>query len=222
MQLGGHAGFAKIAPSLEPPRRNVHTRAMILKLIVDDQLYELNVPPGLLEQAEDFFAKMDRDMDAGWQMGREWVESPDLHQRIQIAANKLFTTLENDNHDLGRLMAGYIVSRMPDVAAIEISATTEIGDIAIRRNEPDARPETVAPAPAAPAGPAPRGLTKMAAMAQAGKDVTQVFRSGKQWKFSLYNHSTGQWEESPAISDKAQAEAMRDFAFKKRFEELCG
>lgn len=198
---------------------------MILKLIVDDQLYELNVPEQLLSQAEAFFAKMDQDMDAGWQMGREWVERPDRHQRVQIAANKLFSALENDNHDLGRLMAGYIVSRMPDVDAIEMTAATEIGDILVRRREDEPAPAVApAPAPAAPpaAGIMPQGLGKMEAMAQAGKDVTQVFRSGKQWKFSMYNHSTGQWEESPPIADKGQAEQMRDFAFKKRYQELCG
>lgn len=198
---------------------------MILKLIVDDQLYELNVPDALLAQAEDFFAKMDSDMDGGWQMGRDWVEKPDQTQRAQIAANKLFSALENDNHDLGRLMAGYIVSRLPDVAAIEMSATTELQDIVVRRGE--ATTASPAPVPAPQVSPAqttgmPRGLGKMEAMAQAGKDVTQVFRSGKQWKFSMYNHDTGAWEESPAIADKAKADEMRDFAFKKRYQELCG
>jgi len=204
---------------------------MILKLIVDDQLYELNVPEEMLPQATDFFAKMDQDMDAGWQMGRDWVPEPDLTQRVQIATNKLFTAMENDNHNLGRLMAGYILSRMPDVEAVEVSATTEIQDIVVHRHEagsaPSPAPAAPAAAPAAPAAPAtggvmPRGLGKMEAMAQAGKDVTQVFRSGKQWKFSLYNHASGKWEESPPIADKEQAEAMRDFAFKKRYDELCG
>ena len=41
----------------------------------------------------------------------------------------------------------------------------------------------------------------------AGRTIAAVFRSGKQWKFSLYNHATGKWEESPPIADKAQAEA---------------
>jgi hypothetical protein len=203
---------------------------MILKLIVDDQLYELNVPEEMLPQAADFFAKMDQDMDAGWQMGRDWVPEPDLTQRVQIATNKLFTAMENDNHNLGRLMAGYILSRMPDVDSVEISATTEIQDIVVNRREAGSAHDTASAAPAAtPAAPTtptsggvmPRGLGKMEAMAQAGKDVTQIFRSGKQWKFSLYNHASGQWEESPAIADKEQAEAMRDFAFKKRYDELC-
>lgn len=203
---------------------------MILKLLVDDQLYELNVPEAMLPQAATFFAKMDQDMDAGWQMGRDWVPAPDQTQRVQIATNKLFTAMENDNHNLGRLMAGYILTRMPDVDMLEVSATTEIQDIVVHRREVDSTPISApaAPqvAPATPGSPAqtgtlPRGLGKMEAMAQAGKDVGQVFRSGKQWKFSLYNHVSGHWEESPAIADKTQAEAMRDFAFKKRYEELC-
>lgn len=198
---------------------------MILKLIVDDQLYELNVPDPFIAQAEAFFAKMDQDMDEGWQMGRDWVPEPDQVQRVQIAANKLFTALENDNHDLGRLMAGYILSRLPEVDSVEISAATEMQDIRVNLREQAAtepHPTPAARRPPGTGGRMPTGLGKMEAMAQAGKDVTQIFRSGKQWKFSLYNHATGQWEESPAIADKAQAEAMRDFAFKKRYEELCG
>ena len=44
---------------------------MILKVQIDDQLLELNVPEGFIEQAQDFFAKMDADMDQGWQMSRQ-------------------------------------------------------------------------------------------------------------------------------------------------------
>lgn len=204
---------------------------MILKLIVDDQLYELNVPQEFLDQAQEFFARMDSDMDAGWQMSRDWVAEPDLEQRAQIAANKLYTALENDDHNLGRLMAGYILSRVPDLDCVELNAASEVQDIVIRRSggspAPAAQAAAAAPPPQAPpatpatAGAMPRGLDKMAAMSQAGRDVSQVFRSGKQWKFSMFNHATGQWEESPAIADKTEAEAMRDFAFKKRYEELC-
>ena len=62
----------------------------------------------------------------------------------------------------------------------------------------------------------------MQAMAQAAKDVSKVFKMGRQYRFSVYNHATGSWEESPAIGDKEQAEAMREHAFKARFEALCG
>ena len=64
------------------------------------------------------------------------------------------------------------------------------------------------------------GLSKLDAMQQAGKEISRVFKSGKQYKFSMYNPQTGQWEESPAIADREEAENMREFAFKKRFDEL--
>ena len=70
---------------------------MILKVVIDDQLLELNVPENFIEQAQDFFAKMDADMDRGWQVNREWVEQPDRMLRAQIAANKLLTALENED-----------------------------------------------------------------------------------------------------------------------------
>ena len=99
---------------------------MILKVIVDDQLYELNVPEAFMEQAGGFFQQMDEDMDQGWQMSREWVATPNREQRCQIVANKLLTALEKENHKLGRLMAGYILSRMPEVESLELDTSGEI------------------------------------------------------------------------------------------------
>ena len=40
---------------------------MDLKIIIDDQLYTLNVPDELVTSGGDFFDQMDRDMDAGRQ-----------------------------------------------------------------------------------------------------------------------------------------------------------
>jgi hypothetical protein len=194
---------------------------MILKVVIDDQLLELNVPEAFIEQAQDFFAKMDADMDRGWQVNREWVEQPDRMLRALIAADKLLTALENEDHKLGRLMAGYIVSRVPNIETLELNPAGEIRDHRIRLAE--VAPASEAPAPAAPIAHAgiPKGLSKMEAMAQAAKDVSQVFKMGRQWRFSVYNHATQSWEESPAIADKTQAEAMREHAFKARFQALC-
>ena len=99
---------------------------MILKAIIDDQAYELNVPDALLEQARHFFDQLDRDMDGGWQMSREWVASPDRLQRCQIVADKLLTALETENEKLGRLMAGYILARLPGVESVELDVQGEI------------------------------------------------------------------------------------------------
>ena len=199
------------------------TIEMILNVVIDDQLLELNVPEAFISQAQDFFAKMDSDMDRGWQVNREWVERPDQMLRAQIAANKLLTALENQDHNLGRLMAGYILSRVPEVVTVELNPAGETRDHRIEISETG-----IESAPTAHNGDSiahagiPKGLNKMQAMAQAAKDVSKVFKMGKQYRFSVYNHATGTWEESPAIADKAQAESMREHAFKARFEALCG
>ncbi len=194
---------------------------MILNVVIDDQLLELNVPEAFIEQARDFFAKMDADMDQGWQVDREWVEKPDTMLRAQIAANKLFTALENEDHKLGRLMAGYIVSRVPNVESVELNPAGETRDHRI--NITQAAAADTSPSSAGIAHPGvPQGLNKMQAMAQAAKDVSKVFKVGKQYRFSIYNHAKDSWEDSPAIADKAQAEAMREHAFKARFDALCG
>ena len=104
------------------------TIGMILNVVIDDQLLELNVPEAFLHQAQDFFAKMDSDMDRGWQVNREWVEQPDRMLRAQIAANKLLTALENEDDNLGRLMAGYILSRVPEVLTVELNPAGETRD----------------------------------------------------------------------------------------------
>ena len=194
---------------------------MTLKVKIDDQLLELNVPEAFIEQAQDFFAQMDTDMDQGWQVDREWIEQPDQMLRAQIAANKLLTALENQDHKLGRLMAGYIVSRIPDIDLIELSPAGEIRDHRI--DIADRKPDVASQAAGFVTHPGiPTGLSKMEAMAQAAKDVSQVFKMGRQYRFSVYNHATDGWEESPAIPDKEQAEAMREHAFKSRFEALSG
>jgi len=195
---------------------------MILNVAIDDQLLQLNVPEAFLDQARDFFAKMDEDMDGGWQVNREWVEKPDRLLRAQIAANKLLTALENEDHKLGRLMAGYILSRVPEIERVELNPAGETRDHTLKLQEAASEPQKQAPTASPLAHPgAPTGLSKMDAMAQAAKDVSKVFKMGRQYRFSVFNHATQAWEESPAIGDKAQAEAMREHAFKARFEALC-
>jgi DNA-directed RNA polymerase subunit L len=193
---------------------------MILKVVIDDQLIELNVPGEFLAKAQDFFAKMDADMDQGWQVNREWVEKPDRLLRAQIAANKLFTALENEDHKLGRLMAGYILSRVPDVESVELKPAGETRDHQINLAQQTTSPAASQATESIAHAGIPRGLNKMQAMTQAAKDVSKVFKMGRQYRFSVYNHATQAWEESPAIADKQQAEAMREHAFKARFDAL--
>ena len=99
---------------------------MNLQVYIDDTVIPVALPATLLDEAADFFARMDRDMDQGWQMGREWVELPNRIQRCQIAANKLLGAIESGNEPLKMLMAGYILSRAPDVTAIRIDTGGEM------------------------------------------------------------------------------------------------
>lgn len=99
---------------------------MNLEVIIDERARVIDVPAEMLPQAEEFFQKMDRDMDRGWQMSRVFVEHPDPMQRCQIAADKLLGALATANHTLVQLMAGYILTRMPGVTAVHIDTAGDM------------------------------------------------------------------------------------------------
>jgi hypothetical protein len=62
----------------------------------------------------------------------------------------------------------------------------------------------------------------MEAMAQAGQDVTKVFKVGKAWRFSVFDHASQSWQDSPLIATEQEAERLRQAAFKARYEALIG
>lgn len=187
---------------------------MILKAIIEDQVYELNVPDNLPSQAGEFFAGLDRDMDGGWQMGRQWVERPDPLQRCQIVADKLLTALEAENPRLGMLMAGYILARLPGVESVELDVQGEIQNN--RFNLAQTAPVVVSPAATAP----PAGLSKLAALEQAAQDVSQVFKVGRGYRFSVFDHAANLWQDSPLIASEQEASRLRQEAFNARYEVL--
>jgi hypothetical protein len=187
---------------------------MLLKAIIDDRIYELNVPDALIAGAQSFFEKLDRDMDAGWQMSREWVARPDHLQRCQIVADKLLTALECENQKLGMMMAGYILARLPGVESVELDVQGEIQNN--RFNLVEHRPAQEPPRAETSRG----GLGKLEAMEQAGKDVTQVFKVGRGWRFSVFDHATGTWQDSALAPTEGDAARLRQEAFKARYEAL--
>ena len=93
---------------------------MILDVFVDGQAIKIEIPESVLNDADDFFSKMDSDMDKGWKIGPTYVENPDTVMRAQIAADKILTAIDTENTTLAQLMAGYIVSRIPGVRSINI------------------------------------------------------------------------------------------------------
>ncbi len=99
---------------------------MKITVEIDDKSYELDVPPELPDEAADFFAKMDKDMDCGWQMSRWWVPDPDTTQRCQIAADKLLTAIQKNNTEAALLMCAYIMNRKPSTRRIRVNTGGEI------------------------------------------------------------------------------------------------
>ena len=101
---------------------------MKLNIIVDGRTNAFEVPDEILLEAKDFFAKLDADMDKGYQMSRDWVENPDAEQRCQIAANKLLTAIETDNEKMLMLMAAYILHTLPGVKSVNIDVTGDMNE----------------------------------------------------------------------------------------------
>jgi hypothetical protein len=95
-------------------------------VIVDEKTYPIEVPKETIKSAEEFFEKMDRDMDKGCQVSRDWIDNPDTQQRCQIAAGKLLTAISKENETMVTLMVGYILSRMPNVTTVNIDTHGEM------------------------------------------------------------------------------------------------
>jgi hypothetical protein len=99
---------------------------MNISVEINDKSYSLEVPETLSSDADEFFEKMDIDMDKGWQMSRWWVPDPDQTQRCQIAADKLLTAIQTDNSEYALLMCAYILKAKPTIRRIKINTDGEI------------------------------------------------------------------------------------------------
>lgn len=186
---------------------------MKLNIIVDERALTVDVPPHMLHEAEDFFRKMDHDMDRGWQMGPEFIENPDKLQRCQIAANKLLTSLSGANETMITLMAGYILKRLPGVTGVRIDTAGEMLHTEMLYEKSVNPPATSSTSRA-------QKLGKLEAMEQAGKDVTKIYQVGKTWRFAVRDLKTGEWLESGPLETEQEAYEKRMQAYKRRLDEL--
>lgn len=192
---------------------------MKLNIIVDERALAVDVPPHMLHEAEDFYRKMDSDMDHGWQMGPEFIENPDKVQRCQIAANKLLTSLSAANETMITLMAGYILKRLPGVTGVRIDTAGEMLHTELLYE----KPASVTPAPTSSSSTTrAQKLGKLEAMEQAGKDVTKVYKVGQSHRFAVRNLKTGEWLESGPMDTEQEAYEKRMQAYKRRLDELTG
>lgn len=104
---------------------------MKLNVHIGDYARQIEVPDAKLTEAASIFAKMDRDMDQGWQMSRSWVDKLDARQRCQVAADRLLTAIENENEAMTMLMAGYILKTLPGIQGIYISVDGDMNQTEI-------------------------------------------------------------------------------------------
>lgn len=125
--LSGTLGHATLAATTRSVRvRVANGNRMRFKAVIGEQVYAIELHEELLREAAEFHAKLDRDMDRGWQMSREFVERPDQLQRCQIVADRLLTGIMQNNEASAMLMAGYIASRMPGAIGVEIDTAGEM------------------------------------------------------------------------------------------------
>ena len=180
---------------------------MKLDVIIDSKTHRIDVPQDMLTEGESFFQKMDRDMENGWQMGPEFIESPDTAQRCQIAANKLLVSVSAQNQLLVQLMAAYILKRLPGIKTVEIDTAGEMlnTEFIFEENARSApRPKLV--------DTQKTGALESDARARAESDVSQVYKVGKAFRFAIFDRSTGSWIESPFSASEDEAKKMRDAA----------
>jgi len=101
---------------------------MQLKITVEGQSFPIEVPDAILTSADEFFQKLDADMDRGWQMSRDWIEAPDQYQRCQIVADKIVSAIHRENQKMGVLLAAYILKRVPGIQEVLVDTTGEMGE----------------------------------------------------------------------------------------------
>jgi len=99
---------------------------MLLNVLVHGKSVSVDVPDIMLTDAKDFFKKMDKDMDKGWQMSRIWVDELNSEQRCQVVGDKILSAIENENKNMLIMMSAYVLYKVPGSTAIRIS---EDGDI---------------------------------------------------------------------------------------------
>ncbi len=179
---------------------------MIFYTVIEGRVHEMDVPQNVIDEGGEFYDRMDRDMDGGWQMSREWIEHPDTLNRCQIAADRIVTAMTNGKETLAHLMAGYIMTRMPNAAGVQVDTSGEmLNNAVITANELQQRS---------------RPVTRAEAREQAEKEVAQVFKIGKAYRYATYDRLRRTWVESETFVAEAQAEAARETSVDSRLEEL--
>ena len=52
-----------------------------VKIILGENSYPLKISSKIVSDAQDYFNKLDADMNKGWKMSKSWVDNPNQVQR---------------------------------------------------------------------------------------------------------------------------------------------
>ena len=108
---------------------------MILNIVIGENTIPIEVPDFIVSEATDVFDKIDQDMNNGWQMSREWVDTLNTEQRCQVVADKLLTAMEAENENMRMMMAAYILNRVPGIKGVRVATNGEIQETELLMHE---------------------------------------------------------------------------------------
>jgi len=167
---------------------------MILTIQIEDKQHFLDIPAEMVVDGSDFFDKIDADMDNGWMMSREYVEDLNVTQRCQVVADRILGAVSQENDTLCHLMGAYIISRLPDVVSIDVDVN---GEMMNTRFEQANKPVAV------------MKMSTEEARERAEKEISNVYKVGRVFKYSLHDPVSDKWIEYPAFDNKDAAEQQR-------------
>ncbi len=98
----------------------------VLNVVIDGQMYSVNVDEEMISSGSPLFNQMDEDMNKGWTLSKEFVEHLNITQRCQVVGDKLLTAIEDENEQMKAMMAAYILSRVPNIMTIHLDNNGEI------------------------------------------------------------------------------------------------
>ena len=187
---------------------------MIIDVKINEKHESLALPDKFISDASAMFLKMDNDMDKGWQLKMNWIESPDLMDRCKIAMYKFNDALEKDDPKTASLMLGYVVYKMPEIKGVHLEFDDEESTINFytdqglysEQNKSYQKMDDIE---------VPVNIQK-----RANDEVTRIYKTGRNFRFSALDKNEGRWVESEAIKDESLAQQLREKAYKERIASL--
>jgi len=104
---------------------------MNFNITIDEESYTLEVTNELMQELQSTHNEMDAEYDKGLQLGRYWLDAPNLEQRCQLTANKVVGAIHQENIRQFYITASYILAKFPNLKQVTVSSDFEISDIDI-------------------------------------------------------------------------------------------